>query len=295
MIPLRPLGLTELLDGAIATMRRHPKVMIGFAAVVVTVGQLLTLLASWLAGDFDIVPDPDNPFAGVATPGTFIALGIAMLMTVFLAGCLTVVVGRAVVGRPAPVGEILDEIKPRLPGLLLLTLIYLVVGAAIGFVSVLVILALGMAAGPAGAVLGAVIALALIVVLVWLWILFALAWPALVLEQSGPGAALRRSMELVRGSWWRIFAVLLLSNIIAGVIAMIIQLPFALLGGFAAFTGELQQLTMSVAISTSIGAIIANTITLPFVAGVTALLYTDQRMRKEGLDIVLARSARGAF
>lgn len=296
VIALRPLGLTEVLDGAIATMRRHPGVMIGFAAVVVTVSQVLTLLASWLAGDFDIVPDPDNPFATTVTPGSVIAIGIMILVSTFLSGCLTVVVGRAVVGRPAPVGEVLDEIMPRLPALLLLTLIYLVGGALIGGVSVVAIFALVMAVGPAGAVLGLIIGLTLLVALVWLWTLLALAGPALVLERSGPVPAMKRSIELVRGSWWRIFAVLLLANIISGVIALIIELPFAVLGGgFAAFSGDEQQLTMSVTIATSIGVIIANTITLPFVAGVTALLYTDQRMRKEGLDIVLARSVRGAY
>jgi len=41
----------------------------------------------------------------------------------------------------------------------------------------------------------------------------------------------------------------------------------------------------------ALGAVIASTLTTPFQAGVTGLLYFDQRMRREGLDITLQRAA----
>ncbi|WP_202817407.1 hypothetical protein [Ornithinimicrobium sp. CNJ-824] len=34
-----------------------------------------------------------------------------------------------------------------------------------------------------------------------------------------------------------------------------------------------------------------NAVVVPFTAGVTALLYLDQRIRREGLDLVLHRTA----
>jgi hypothetical protein len=40
-----------------------------------------------------------------------------------------------------------------------------------------------------------------------------------------------------------------------------------------------------------VGSVIAQTITTPFIALVTVLVYIDQRMRKEGMDIELARAA----
>jgi hypothetical protein len=36
---------------------------------------------------------------------------------------------------------------------------------------------------------------------------------------------------------------------------------------------------------------VATTVTAPFSAGITGLLYFDQRIRREGLDIELARTA----
>ena len=47
VIPLRPLGLGEILDGAISTMRRYPKLMLGVAAIVVTITQMIVLAATY--------------------------------------------------------------------------------------------------------------------------------------------------------------------------------------------------------------------------------------------------------
>ena len=44
VIPLRPLAVGEIVDGAITTMRRYPKLIIGGAAVVAAVTQIVGLL-----------------------------------------------------------------------------------------------------------------------------------------------------------------------------------------------------------------------------------------------------------
>jgi hypothetical protein len=41
----------------------------------------------------------------------------------------------------------------------------------------------------------------------------------------------------------------------------------------------------------SAGQIVSGTIAIPFVALVTVIVYLDQRMRREGMDIELARAA----
>jgi hypothetical protein len=41
----------------------------------------------------------------------------------------------------------------------------------------------------------------------------------------------------------------------------------------------------------AVGTILANTVTLPFAAAVAVLVYVDQRMRREALDLELARAA----
>ena len=45
---------------------------------------------------------------------------------------------------------------------------------------------------------------------------------------------------------------------------------------------------------TIVGSLLASLLAQPFLAGVTALLYTDARIRKEGFDLALVRAATGS-
>jgi hypothetical protein len=61
--------------------------------------------------------------------------------------------------------------------------------------------------------------------------------------------------------------------------------------GLSAFAEGVPATSWSYLIAVGIGAVIASTITFPIRAGVTALLYLDQRIRREALDLELARAA----
>lgn len=294
VIPLRPLGLGEILDGAISTMRAHPRLMLGVAAIVVTIAELVTLAVTYpLLDDINRTTrfDPTTPTSevwdvlGKSLAVTGIGLLVVIVSRVFLSGFITLVVGKSVLGQPAIFGEVWTAVRPRLLPLLGLTLIYPAVFLVVAFLVVL----MAIAAPP----LAILVILALIPIGIWLLVLFSLATPALVLENATIRRAFGRSRLLVRGSWWRIFGITLLAGLIAGIIGLIITLPFQYLGdGFASVTStEPTPPTTKFLVFSTIGGIIASTITEPFVAAVTVLLYTDQRMRREGMDIELTRAA----
>ncbi len=281
VIPLRPLAVGEIVDGAITTMRRYPKLIIGAAAVVAAITQIIGLLVQLpflddltaLAAldpntltDEQLVAQFRDSLLGFFG-GTFLSILPLLFGTVFLSGFITVVVGHAVLGKPVTFAQAWEEFKPRLLPLLGATLLS-----------------------------GLVITVGLILCVVpgiYLWVLFALVTPALVLERCGVGTAFGRSKTLVNGAWWRTFGILLLTVVISSVISWIISLPFGLLG--AATTGfsadPTAVLSAGSLVLSTIGAIIASTITLPFSSAVTVLLYVDRRMRAEGMDIELQRAA----
>jgi hypothetical protein len=127
---------------------------------------------------------------------------------------------------------------------------------------------------------------------------FSLASPALMLEKQSVPKSLGRSAKLVRGSWWRVFGIQLLATIIANIIASIIVIPFTFLaaalsgdgiGGFLdSGSGDLGWTFLVVS---GIGSVIGSMLTFPITAGVSVLLYIDQRIRREALDLDLARAA----
>lgn len=51
MVPLRPLGLGEILDGAVSYIRAHPAVTLGLSAIVITITQLIQVPLTYLLLD----------------------------------------------------------------------------------------------------------------------------------------------------------------------------------------------------------------------------------------------------
>jgi hypothetical protein len=199
---------------------------------------------------------------------TTLLSGVARLV---LAGALVVVIGEAVLGRKVSISAALNRLKGRVWPLIGLALL-------VGLLTVVALL---------GLIVGAI----------YVGVLLALSTPAFILEQQTVTAAMRRSRDLVRGSWWRIFGILLLGGIIAVVISGIISVPFVVGAGASEglFSGNsgagTADLSAGSLVLLAVGSIISGTLVAPITAGIAALLYVDQRMRREGLDLTLAQAA----
>lgn len=299
VIALRPLNLGDILDGAITAIRRYPLLILGMAAIVAVVSTGLTLLSTQLLS-------PDVESLASLGPGstdqeirdaffgfmgqTLLALVPALLLTLltrtFLTGFLTVVMGKAVLGRPVDFGTAMREAAPRLFPLLGLTLLY-------GLAIVVCVLPVALVfIHPALALIGIPAMLVLVAIVYTNW---SLASSSLVLERGSVLQAFSRSRLLVKGSFWRVFGILLLTGLIGSVISGIIQIPFGI--GSGMFSGLFDPSARPTApgtaslLLTGIGSVITETIVTPFVSLVTVVLYIDQRMRREGMDIELARAA----
>ncbi|HVE74979.1 MAG TPA: hypothetical protein VNA30_07855 [Mycobacteriales bacterium] len=306
VVPLRPLGLGELLDGAVAIIRRYPRptlgLSVGVALVVTLLNTILSLTAlrgvlSLDASSFESTGGElgwavNGSAISGAVAGVLATILIALLAGVMLSGFITAVVGRAVLGRPMTFADAWAQVWPllfRLVGLALLT--GLIVGG-VAFGGLAVAGAVGFLVGGGGIALAVLLGIGALVLSVRLYIQLSLASSVLVLENATIGTSMRRSRVLVRGSWWRVFGILLLTWIIGAFAAQVLQVPFLLLGisdsGFGA-TGELSSVEI---VMGSLGAGIASAVVAPFAAGVRALLYVDRRVRAEGLDIALTAAVR---
>lgn len=310
VIPLRPLGISEILDGAVATMRAHWRTMLGISLVVAVITQAVSTVVTgmWFQDADALSMQPGaNPSVDDALRdalGSLASSGIAwfigMLGTVIATALITIVVSRAVLGRSVSAGEAWQDSRrqlPRLFGLLvllpLIVLAVILVGLAPG-----IIVAATAGSAPLSLALALLGGLAAMVAAVWLWIRYCLAAPSLMLEKQGVITSMRRSAKLVRGAWWRVLGIQLLTALIVMIVEFIVQIPATivafLLGGDSAadwLTGESATTGWTFLIVIGIGAVISSTVTFPISAGVTALLYMDQRIRREALDLELARAA----
>jgi hypothetical protein len=323
VIPLRPLGIGEILDGAVTTIRRNPGPMLGLSAVVAVIvqlaGMLFTLSVFRDLGRLEELPadatagEVFDAFSGIFS-GSLVIAALDWVGTVILTGILTVVVSRAVLGQRLTASEAWHRARPRLRGLLGLTALYTLIWLSPGLITAALVFMLAVAgAGEVAAVVGVLLGIASVPLAVWLYVRYALAAPALMLETTHVGvtphhnvtsvggtsaggntrpigviAALQRSAELVRRSWWRVFGILLLVVIIANIVTQVLSLPFSIP---LLLSDPIGEVSFPAVAATTLGAIVATTITAPFVAGAVALLYVDRRIRAEALDIELARAA----
>jgi hypothetical protein len=312
VIPLRPLGVGEILDGAVTTIRRNPGPMLGLSAIVAVLTQLLGLGVGYLLlrgapalESLEPTSSPGEVFEAVAglLGASAIVVVVTWVATVVLTGILTVVVSRAVLGEKMTAGQAWQAARRRLPRLLLLTLVYSLIWLSPFLVVTVIAIALGAggADGGAAAAIAVLLGLAAVPMTIWLYVRYALSGPSLMLESTsdapgepsrpvGVAGALRRSAELVAGSWWRVFGILLLVLLIAMIISQVISVPFSLPFFFVSDQPSDSEFLLTLVLS-ALGGIVASTITAPFTAAATVLLYVDRRIRREGLDIELARAA----
>ncbi|MFC7310479.1 glycerophosphoryl diester phosphodiesterase membrane domain-containing protein [Streptomyces monticola] len=309
VIPLRPLGVGEILDGAVSTMRAHWRTVLGISLAVAVVTEIVVILLQGLVlntqGTTDALSDPDATVDELsrALGNTILDSGVILLVsllgTFVVTALLTMVTSRAVLGKPVTSAEAWRDARPQVPRLLGLTFLLPLLAAAIVAVGMLPGVLIAVAgASEAGVALAALGGLAGIVVAIWLMVRFSLSSPALMLEKQTVRKAMGRSAKLVQGSWWRVFGIQLLAAILVNVVVSIIVIPFTVLAvalsgdGMSGFlTSGASNVGWTFLIVSGIGSVIGSMLAFPITAGVTVLLYIDLRIRREALDLELARAA----
>ncbi len=321
IIPLRPLGLADLYGAVIKAVRGNPAATIGLATLT-TFAFLLptTALGTWLATLGSTPLDAGVSSTASETFGAGFGLGILglylpaigqLLSGILLAGFLAQVVGQAVLGRKVSLGETWTATRGRiLPmlGAVLTTVAVSLLGVVLLLAGPVALLVYGASSNDGAVIATAIVLLLLALVAVialslYLGTKWAFATPAIVLERLGAISGLRRSWRLVeaptRGGFWRILGIRLLTALIVSVAASVIAFPITLvvgviIGSVAGDGGTTGDLFATQALASGIAGLVTGALTTPFTAGIDALLYVDQRIRREGLDVQLVQTAQGA-
>lgn len=328
VIPLSPLDLGEILGGAFATLGRYWRQLLGTAVTVYGVALLVAggaLTVAYAAvGDHlsSVVDTPARsspswddirPLIITFAVVWVVVTAVLLLANAMMQACCPAIVQEAVLGRPVRVGTVLLRALSRVPavigtaflsGLIMIVPVLLFIT---GIVSTMVTVVATGGWDPAGWLIPLAFAGTLVLgpLAVWLWVLFSLAPAAVVIESRGPVGALRRSVELVRGSWWRICGISLLAFVIASVAGLALQqlfnvarlFPGAFDAGEFGYEPTLGQIFVAVSgylVLALVGQLVGQIFSTTFPQLVLGLLYIDQRIRKEDLAPALISAASAA-
>lgn len=300
IVPLRPLALGEIWSGVFATVRGNPGATLGLA-LVTTAAVLVpaTALALWLAGqdlglavifESDPLADPDSasdPFLN-ATIASYIPVLAMWIASILLPLFMALVIGHAVQGQKVTLAQTWQQTRGRILTAVATTFLVIAMFAAL-VVALFIVLAVLWATDSTGlATAGTVLAIvAAVAGGVYLWVKVGFAVSIVVLEGAAARRAIVRSWQLTRGRpFWRIFGIRLLTSIVATIAGSIVATPIGLIALFAAGSPE-STLIWLLPLSQAVSVLVQGVLVTPFVSGVDSLLYVDQRIRREGLDVML--------
>lgn len=302
-IPLRPLTLGEMYDGAFRIIRFNPRATVGSAVLVASVTMLLpvvvTAVLTWTVGTaFDLTGTGTTDSADLAGQlGAFGALGLGAVLQVFgllfVTAMVVHVTAAAAVGRRLSLGEAWAATRGsrwRLVGLSVL--LWVLATALIAFFAV-VLVVVAVTVEPLAAVLfGIGWGLLGVCALLWFWIrVYYLPVPALMLEPIGVLAAIGRGFALTRRQFWRTLGIALLTYVIAQIGGAMLAFPISLVGQISLLAIGPEYALLALVVLQALTSVIAAAFVAPFSAAVSSLQYIDQRMRKEAYDVELMTQA----
>ena len=265
---LRPLDLGEKLDVGLRLWTRNFKPLtLGALIVVVPVAILSTLLQAsvdpnaFSTSPFDFDATEQSVDEGAQLAGLMINLTLTTVGSGLALAALTKAIADAYTGHtPSWRDSVMFALK-RLHSILWLGLLF-VLGVTVAAVAGLLALIVGIFVFPT-----------------WVGVAWSTALVVLLVEDVRGTKALRRSWRLVKNRWWATFGTLL----VAYLLIYVVQLPIGVLTlVFFAIDSE-----VVVAAATTFLTIVGYSIMLPLGAAITALVYFDLRIRKEGFDLEL--------
>jgi hypothetical protein len=259
--PLRPMTMSDLLDGGFAVIKSAPATVIGLTAIFVIPIQVIAAFLNRGIEGFDtdgVVAESSaslevGPTIASGAAALLVQLG-SMLALVFVAAAIGRLVSAWYVGHDLTTGELVRATWPLTWALLAsCVLVHLLEGVS-------------------------VIGLGLLPLAVMTW--FLVTAPVIGVERLGPIAAMRRSARLVQRRFWPVLGAALLGYLVEVLFAYAISLIPVIVSLFIGTEGVLWVLPAIAGVATQL-------ITMPFVASVTVLIYLDLRVRTEGLDLEL--------
>ena len=287
----RPLNLPDLLGRCFSIYFSHLLLFAGIMSTPSLLSLLFTLpLQALSLRRLDMLRTPPDPMAilglAAATLLFLLVVSVAYMVVYMLAiGAATEAVSALYGGRTLTLREAYEAARARLWPLVVvsinissrLLLVWIVVLAVMAGLTI----PLNSMSTTGVIALVFVMGLLLIAGLVATFLMFlryALAVPALLVEGVGPGAAVARSVALSRGTLGRIFVVIACSILVAVVAVGVVQTPF-LIAGMVADADSLAGIGLAMA--GTIAAAVAGAVTSPLLVIGQAVLYFDARVRIE--------------
>jgi hypothetical protein len=312
--PLRPWLPADLLDNAARTISENKTIMLGLpvlaAVALLAVQAVLTEIA--VPGGISGFFGAEDPFqqAGAALLLTYgVQLVLFTVVSSMLAGIIALAAVRSQLAHRVGPRELLRLVRPALPALAAvglaqsLSFVILIAGWGLAVFGVGSGAESAVSSDVAGAVAIVMMLAGAVLVLIF-GIRLVLAGTVVLMEgrhspdiglyipaRVGIWGALKRSWQLVKGKFWRVFGILLFAGLVVNIVSYALQFGVTTLvmtvGSWADGSDSSSATVAAIVLGVAAGLATAMTLiaSLAFMSAVQALIYLDLRVRREGLDL----------
>lgn len=296
---LRPMSTGELLDRTFSLYKRHFTLFLGIAVPAPAI-YLVFQLASAGMGEVGAKPvAASSRFNTAAMAGIIVTLVVALLgwmLGLALTHAATIRAVSAVhLGRTTSVRESYAGLKGhywRIVNVFLSVAVRVFGGSLLLYLAAAIVAAmaiagaamLGTIATVIAVIVGVAAGIGAIVLAISLFVRYALAVQACVVEDIPAKQSLKRSIFLAKGSRNRILTVYMLFI----VINLTITFTLVWLTELVAMSGHSIQLTTAL---NALATFVAGVLTGPLATVAMSLVYYDERVRKEAFDLQLMMAA----
>lgn len=312
LIPLRPLDLGSILAAAFKTLRHNPRPTLGTALLVQGVVTVISIGVIGLV-TFLTLSRIDNATGearqeliagsiGTIILSAIIPVLLSLAASALVQGVIVLDVMRASLGEKPRLRQLLRMAHGRVWALIGWTaLVSLVLLVGFGVLA-LIVVGIGFAIGGiggvlAGVLLGLFLGLGAVVLSAWIYTKLSLVPSVLMAERTSIRGAMARSWALTQRSFWKTFGIELLVAVMISVATQVITTPISFVGGLLTSLADPNGQNPATSATSVIGIYVVVTVITVVVSAIgaivqsatIALLYIDLRMRKEGLDLELAR------
>jgi hypothetical protein len=252
---LRPLSTGELLDCTFSLYRSHFGLFIGIFAL-----PHLVVLAFQCLGV--VIKSPGNQFSDIFASlfWTMGALFLTVIVSAASQAATVIAVSQVHLDRPASVADSFSRVKGEIGGVIGMSML-IGLGVGLGFI-------------------------ALIVPGITLAMMWSLAVPVKILENKGATDAMSRSADLTKGDRGRIFVIWLLFVVLSIGVGLLLRWPLEMAAGVSSMVG-LQRSSRGWQAALLVSTFISECLVGPLATIAFALVYYDERVRKEAFDLQL--------
>lgn len=321
IVPLRPLGVGDLFSGTFEALSKNPFVLFVLPGIVTIVAGIITLVTIYFAlPDFTSFVEFDAPIStdDLSAIGMTMALRTIpfVLVLLGLAGLFPAIVvpngtADAIIGKKLSAEDAFNRFKSRLLAMIGLSIVWVFLFALIASVTFGIFLLVGL--GVADYVtyrshtqtmlvfllFGSVGAITTFLVCVFFQVRFAFAQTVCAVENLSPCKALKRSWTLTQGVTFKTLGRSILIAMVMGAVGGVFS---GVLSTFTAFTVSTEfnsftisadpQMYLTAIPLAAVASTIVQMLVMPLSQVYIALMYVDERIRKENYAYALMEQIR---